>query len=172
MLHEEIYTIGRIAKTHGLDGTVSVVLQSDDVEIFDWELVFIEIHKKPTPFFIEEMQARGNDILLKFADYENIDQVAEFIGCSVAVPLDYKTEETEDELSQLVGYWVLDQTGAQIGQVEEIIYYPMNVLLQVRNADKELLIPANDNIVTRIDNEKKCLFCTLPDGLLELNDKE
>jgi 16S rRNA processing protein RimM len=51
---------------------------------------------------------------------------------------------------------------------EKIIDLPQQTIGQIKNGDKEILVPMIPEFIERIDREKKILFLNLPDGLVDL----
>ena len=41
-------------------------------------------------------------------------------------------------------------------------------MFEVEKGDKQLLIPINDEIITKVDRENKTIFVTTPEGLVDL----
>ncbi len=60
-----------------------------------------------------------------------------------------------------------EETGV-IGVITEILNLPGHFTAQVNYQGKEILIPVHENLIVRIDNEKKQVMLNLPLGLLTL----
>jgi len=56
-----------------------------------------------------------------------------------------------------------------LGQVTKVDCSTLNVLLAIKCGDEELLIPAHEELIDEIDDEKKTIKVNLPEGLLGLN---
>jgi 16S rRNA processing protein RimM len=48
----------------------------------------------------------------------------------------------------------------------------MNVLFIVVKDDEEILIPATEDFIVKIDSNEKCLYMKLPEGLLDTSFEE
>lgn len=162
--------LGRISKTHGFEGTVTIKLEKAFIgKIPEMESVFIEIEGKPVPFFIENSDYPGADILhVKFLWYDTFDKVAEFTGCRVFLTTGRK-KKTETDFRILRNYKVTDPGNTLIGTVSSVIENPGNILLAVTTPEgRELLLPFHENLIVSIDNRKKLIVMDLPEGLTDL----
>jgi 16S rRNA processing protein RimM len=73
------------------------------------------------------------------------------------------------QFSNLIGYSVIDQVHGPIGTIEAILEFPSHNILQIRNSDKtEILIPAIEAFVLKMDHEKKSLEMNTPEGLISV----
>jgi 16S rRNA processing protein RimM len=70
----------------------------------------------------------------------------------------------------LNGYTILSSDEQVIGTVAEIIKNPGQMLLNVATpAGKTILIPLHEDLIVRVDPEKRRIIMELPDGLIDLN---
>lgn len=163
--------LGRIAKVHGFEGSVSVRLEKNFIEnIPDMESVFLEIDGKPVPFFIQKSEYPGGDLLrIKFEGYNTADQVTGFTGCLIFLTAGEGTENS-DNVRAIVNYHIMLPDGTSIGTVREVVENPGQwLLIIVTSSGKELLVPFHDDLILSADKKKKIIVMDLPEGLLEIN---
>jgi 16S rRNA processing protein RimM len=163
--------LGRISKTHGFEGAVTVKLEKNLIEnVPEMESVFLEIEGKPVPFFIEESEYPGGDILrLKFDGYDTIDKVTEFMGCRVFLTTG-KINKSETDIRTFHNYKICLPDNSLVGTIREIIENPAQLLLEIISSDgKELLIPFHEDFILDIDHRKRIIKMELPEGLKDLN---
>lgn len=163
--------LGRITKVHGFEGAVSVRLEKDFIEnVPDMESVFLEIEGKPVPFFIQQADYPGAEILrLKFEGYDKIEQANEFTGCRVFLTTG-KKEKNRDTVSSFLNFRILAPDNSIIGTIREIIENPGQFLMMIITpAGKELMIPFHEDFIISVDRRRKKIFMELPEGLLEIN---
>jgi 16S rRNA processing protein RimM len=81
--------------------------------------------------------------------------------------------ELEDELSPhaLVGYRVYDETLGFIGEVNEVNDFSGNILLSVNYQGKEAMIPFNEDLIVRFDEDLHEIELRIPEGLFELDEE-
>lgn len=164
--------LGRISKTHGFEGAVTVKLDKGFIEkIPDMESVFLEIEGKPVPFFIEESEYPGGDILrLKFSGYNNIEKVNEFTGCRILL-----NSENEDSPGTAInynveGYKIFLPENTLLGTIRSVIENPGQLLLSVvTESGREILIPFHEHFILGIDKKRNIIKMNLPEGLTEIN---
>ncbi|GAB2492257.1 MAG: 16S rRNA processing protein RimM [Cytophagales bacterium] len=172
MNKEQCFQVGRIAKVHGLRGEVNVVLDVDYPEDYEGlEHLFIEQKGRLVPFFLEHFVIQpGGKALAKFEDLNSLEQVESLVGSEVFLPLAELPELEEDQYyyHELIGFEVFDETKGLIGPVQIIYDLETQDLLGVTHQGKEVLIPIQDGIITKVDKAAKKVYCQLPEGLLDI----
>ena len=166
--------IGTITKTHGIKGYVILRLDntsSDD--ILKMESVFIEIDGLPVPFFIKDYEEKASDTL--FLSLENIDSeesARELTGCKLYVSKINIRAKKEDNfiqnLTQLLGYTVIDKKLGELGKLEDIMDIDMNPLFKIVNQKQEILLPVQTEYISHIDKENNIIHVITPEGLISL----
>lgn len=166
---EEVYKIGRLGKTHGVNGEITFQFDDDIFDRVDGEYLILEIDGILVPFFMEEYRFKSDEVaLVKFEDIDTQNRAAELTGCEV-----YYTRTSPDpskggELSyaQLVGFDVIDNTtGKILGKIEYIDDQTENIMFELEDG---MLIPASEELIEDIDIEKQNISMNLPEGLLDL----
>jgi 16S rRNA processing protein RimM len=172
MNKEQCFQLGYVAKVHGLRGEVNVMLDVDYPEDYeDLKHLFLERKGRLIPYFLEHFVLQpGNKALAKFEDLNTIDQVQELVGSEVYLPLTELQELDEDQYyyHELIGFEVYDETSGLIGPIQIIYDLETQDLLGVIHQGKEVLIPIQDGIITKVDKAAKKVFCQLPEGLLDI----
>lgn len=59
-----------------------------------------------------------------------------------------------------------------LGEVVDVDTTTVNTLFVVKQEGEELLVPAQEEFILGIDQEKKLITVELPEGLLDLDDLE
>ncbi len=172
MNKDNCFQLGYIAKVHGLHGEVGVVLDVDYPEDYeDLKHIFIEQKSRLVPFFVEHFVLQfNNKVLVKFEDYDTVEEVAHLVGSGLFLPLTQLEALKEDQyyFHELIGFEVLDETLGPIGEVKVIYDLETQDLLGVDHKGKEVLIPIKDQIIQKVDKTAKKVYCQLPAGLLDI----
>jgi 16S rRNA processing protein RimM len=160
--------IGEIAKPHGVRGEVSVIPLTDLPERFSWlDKVYIG---EETPILVEVQSTRFHKgrPLLKFAGYNNRDDVEALRGHLLQVSEDQAIplEDGEYFLYQLIGLLVETKDGEQLGTLSEVIETGANNVFLVRNEREEFLIPDIPEVISEIDFENQKMIVDPLPGLL------
>ncbi len=167
---EEVYRIGRIGKPHGLRGEVSFLFDDDVFDTTDAEYLILETEGILVPFFMEEYRFHGNgSALVKFCDIDTVEQARELTGCDVFFPRNLSTEREELSWAQIIGFSLKDNnTGVVVGTIKDVDDTTMNILFEVETPDgQEVLVPANGNLITDVDESQQIIYYDMPEGLLE-----
>lgn len=168
---QDFVEVGKIVKTHGVNGEVIVELDNPAILEDTTEPVVLEIEGLRVPFFIEQAKAVSAQRARIQFDCTRTEQRAKtLVGCRVFVSPDL-LDDTDDEFSSpsaLVGFNVIDKQHGNIGAIQSIDNLNINPIMVV--GDKELLIPFHPEFVTKIDFRKKQVRVSIPEGLLNLNE--
>jgi 16S rRNA processing protein RimM len=169
---EDVYNIGRLGKPHGVKGETSFWFSDDVFDRLDADYLVLEIDGILVPFFIEEYRFRSDDLVfVKFEDIDTEDRARELTGCKVYFPREHsEADESHLTWSEIVGYQVIDaQSGAPLGTISRVDDATINTLFDVTTPDgDDLLIPANEELITDVDKKARTITMTIPEGLLDL----
>ena len=170
-----LHPLGKITKTHGYNGTV--VLVSDQTlndELEGLDELFVVIDGLQVPFPVEEltlMTDTSAHVKLEFVG--NQDEAVKLSGCEVYAAIIPCEREIEAGLEQWIGFAVHDAGYGKIGVIQEIEDYNGNMVMQVMNGHKEILISLYPELVVKVDNTAKVLYIAAPDGYFNNpDDKE
>lgn len=171
---DNCFYLGTILKLHGVHGGLVLKVEIDffDLLIDKMESIFIETDEQLVPFFISEIDYLNEDTaIVLFDDYTDEISAREFIGCKTYLPDELMPDETSarSDLTLIRGYMVIDSNFGEIGIVSDVLQYSYNYILQVMKGSNEILIPASEEIIDEINNEKRIIRVTTPDGLIEIN---
>lgn len=175
MRKEECFQLGRVSKTFSYGGEVIVVIDHNDPGHFKkLESVFVEIHNKLVPFFIEQISIdrSGPYARVKFEDINDAETAKTLIKKDLFLPLSLqpKNEDSQPAPEELTGYSVKDSSLGQLGKVISFIDHISNPILEVDGEKGHILIPFHEEFILEIDDEKQLIQVEIPEGLIGLND--
>jgi 16S rRNA processing protein RimM len=171
MQFEDCFEIGYILKPHGLNGAVTIQMDADDpMKYKGMESVIVKIGNNLVPFFISSLQINEGKGILHLEDVNTKEDAEELKSCSLLLPLDLlpKLDENQFYYHEVIGYKIVDHTKGGLGNIENIISGGKQDLIAMKYKDQEILIPVTDQIVIRADHEKKEVYVSLPEGLLDI----
>ncbi len=171
MKKEDCFYLGRVAKTHGLKGEVTIKLEVDDPSAYlEMKHFFLEINKVLTPFFVERITPNGDKFFVQVQDVKTIEQAQNLVGKSVYLPMEMlpKLSGKHFYFHEIVGFMVVDTEKGELGPVTEVLEYPTQAILQVKKGKKEILIPIIDEVIQNVDRDKRILTITAPEGLIDM----
>lgn len=178
---DQLIEVGYITKLHGLKGEMQARITDsviDDVEhcpylVCEMDGIFV-------PFFLENFKFRSTEsALLKFDDIDTAEKAEPFCGmklyfdrkCFTPEEMEQYDQEAEEELG-LIGYQIIDKSLGTVGEIVDINDLTENVLFIVDHDGEEIMIPAADDLILEIDDEKETILMDLPQGLVNMEEAE
>lgn len=162
--------VGRIAKTHGLKGEVSVVMYTEaslDVLVgLDAWLVPPPASVRATRILSVRMGPKGP--LFSLEGVDTIDVASTLTGRELLVSTDALPEDwaEEDEEPTVLGWQVVDVERGVLGEVVELIETGANDVWTVEGPFGEVLIPVIDDVVVDVEADRELITVRLLPGLL------
>lgn len=168
---EKYFRVGVIANTHGIRGEVKVYPTTDDINrfkklkkcILDTGKEFIDLNVESVKFF-------KNMVILKFKEYNNINDIECYKGKDILVSRDnaVKLEKGEYYIADILGAKVILEDGSEFGVLEDVMQTGANDVYVVKTLDnKEVLLPKIDECVKKLDIENKIVTVHIMKGLLD-----
>lgn len=170
MLQKDCYQLGKITKPFGFKGQVIFFLDVDTPEDYaTLDSVFVEVKGVLIPYFIKEISINGNKATVTFEDLSPAEAQA-LVGCNLYLPLDLLPKLTGNKFyyHEIIGWNVVDSEKGDIGTIKSVIDFPAQPLFQIFKNDTEILIPIIDPVIKKVDRDKKTIFITAPNGLIDL----
>jgi 16S rRNA processing protein RimM len=168
----DCFHLGHVAKLHGFKGEVSLFLDvttpSDYAKI---ESIYIDINDQLTPFFIESFILKNHPFaLVKFEGVNNETDAKIIDHKDLYLPATFLKQLSGTNFydHEVVGFKCIDINYGEVGIIEGVIDLSINPLLQIKNGEKEVLVPLIKNLVIKVDRENKELHISAPTGLIEL----
>lgn len=169
---EPYLRVGVIASTHGLKGEVKVFPTTDDPKRFrKLKKVILDTKKEQKPLTITQVRYFKNQVILKFQEFQDINEIEKYRGCDLlvsredAVPLG----ENENFITDLIGMEVETEEGEPLGQLTDVLQTGANDVYVVETKEgKELLLPAIPSCILQVDVEEQRMKVHLLEGLLDL----
>ncbi|MDC2158994.1 ribosome maturation factor RimM [Bacteroides thetaiotaomicron] len=173
---EEVYKIGLFNKPHGIHGELQFTFTDDIFDRVDCDYLICLLDGIFVPFFIEEYRFRSDSTaLVKLEGIDTAERARMFTNVDVYFPVKHAEEAEDGELSWnfFVGFRMEDVRHGELGEVVEVDTTTVNTLFVVEQEDgEELLVPAQEEFIVEINQEKKLITVELPEGLLNLEDLE
>lgn len=169
---EDVYKIGVLGKPHGVKGEIQFRFTDDVFDQCDSDYLILDMEGILVPFFMEEYRFRSDEVaLMKFCDIDSEQRAREFTGIEVYFPRAIAEENKEDlSWAKIIGFTLLDsKTQKVVGEIMSVDETTINLLFDVKTQNgEEILIPANEELITNVDAEQRNIEVDIPNGLLEL----
>jgi 16S rRNA processing protein RimM len=159
--------IGRVAKTHGLNGEISVIV-TDGLPVD--RLVGIEVWLVPPPRALRTTRITGvrpgpKGPLFALADIADIGLAEQVRGCTLLARAADVPEAVEE--FDPVGLAVVDSVRGAIGTVTDVIVTGANDVWVVEGRFGEVLLPVIADVVQEVDEDAMTARVVLLPGLIE-----
>ena len=171
MTKDTCFYVGKIVKTHGLKGEVTLRIDNEQFdEIEELNYFLLDINDKLIPYFVENITFHSNKSFVLFQDLKTLEAANQLVGISAYLPLDLLPEKEGNDFysHEVVDFLVIDEEKGELGKVQEIIEYPTQSLIQIVINGKEVLIPIHDDIIQDVNREEKKIYIKAPNGLIDM----
>ena len=171
MLKKDCFQLGSITKKHGFKGEVIFHLDTDRPEAYqNLESVLIDINGELVPFFIEKSLLQGNKLRVQLEGITHEDQTPHLIGRELFLPLSFlpPLEDSQFYFHEIIGFTAQDEKLGVLGQITDVLDQSVQSLFVIQNSDKEILVPAIDPFIVKIDKAQKIMYLQTPEGLIDL----
>ncbi|HET6351156.1 MAG TPA: ribosome maturation factor RimM [Coriobacteriia bacterium] len=171
MASEPFTTVGRIVKTHGLKGEVSVV--TDYGASLDLLVGLPAWLVPPVPSLrqtaITGVRPGPKGPIASLAGVDSIDVARQLQNRTILVETNSLPEDfdAQEEFDDVVGYELIDAKRGSVGTITEVLITGANDVWIVHGPFGEVLVPVIDDVVVEIDDETQTIDVELLDGLIE-----
>ena len=167
----EVLRIGKLLKPHGVNGEMVLTVPESLVWSDDLDCLVCCMDGILVPFFLESLREKSADsLLVKFEGYDTVESVSRFIGVTVYMPCKYVVDDESGQLvwESFIDWKVTDEESGPLGTIHAVDDSTPNILFLVKDGEREHIIPANEDWITRVDKKKCVITYKLPQGLVEL----
>ena len=164
-------TIGKIERPFGIKGEVKVRSLSDVPGRFD-HLASVSVlgtTGQVSERTVTHVRRTGSTYILQFDGITTPEEAGTLRGGLIQVPrLECRGSEADTLYEcDLIGLTVQDEAGSELGQIETIWELPAHQVLVVKQAEREVLIPAAREFVKAVDLKQRRMTVHVVEGLVE-----
>ena len=168
---DEVFKIGIFNKPHGVKGEISFTFTDDIFDRVECEYLVCLLDGIFVPFFIEEYRFRSDTTaLVKLEGVDTSEKARMFTNVEVYFPKKYVGEEEDSDdiptWNYFIGFKVEDVNHGELGEIVAVDDSTMNVLFAIEKDGEELLLPAHEEFIIKLDKKKRLLTVEVPDGLI------
>ena len=165
---DKLVKIGKIAKPHGVRGTLKVLPLTDDKTRYNkLKKIYIQTRHGIKEFDILAVRYKDKFVLLDLVGIETMTEAEGYIGNYIAIekkdrmPLDENTYYIED----LIGLNVYEEE-TYLGKLTDVMQPGSNDVYIITLEDgKELLLPAIKSAILEVDIDLGLMKVNVPEGL-------
>ncbi|REG89721.1 ribosome maturation factor RimM [Winogradskyella sediminis] len=172
MKKEDCFYLGKIVSKYSFKGELLAKLDTDEPDLYDnLDAVFLDLRGNLVPFFIETSQLHKSDLLrIKFEDVDNEADADALIKTELYLPLEMlpKLEGDKFYFHEVIGFKIKDLNFGEVGIIKGINDSTAQALFEVDRNGIEILIPMNDEFITKVDRANHTIEVSTPEGLIDL----
>lgn len=169
---EDLLRVGVITQTHGIRGEVKVFPTTDDPARFKkLKDCIIKTRRGQVQVTVSQVKFFKQYVILKFKEYDNINDILDFVKCDLLVTRENAVECEPGEyfICDLIGMDVVTDEGKALGKLTDVYETGANNVYEVTTADnRQVLIPVIDQCILAHDMEKRIITVHLLPGLLDI----
>ena len=167
---EQYLQVGIISSTHGVHGEVKVFPTTDDVKRFKKlkDVLLALPNGEKLPLTIEQVKFFKQFVILKFKDFDSINDIEKYRGRSLYVTRENAVKLAKDEyfIADLIGLDVVDENDIRIGELKDVMETGANDVYVITKPDgSELLLPAIRQCVLEVQVEEGFMRVHVLEGL-------
>lgn len=172
MRKEDCFYLGKVVSKYSFKGEVLVKLDTDEPDIYEnMESVFVSLGNNLVPFFIDRCRLHKSNLLrIDFEEVKDEPTADKIIGAELYLPLAMLPPLSGNKFyfHEVIGFTLMDEVHGDIGIIKSINDSASQDLFEVEKEGKELLIPINDDIITKVDRKNRTIHVKTPEGLVDL----
>jgi len=164
--------VGKIIGTHGVKGLLKVHSYSGNIESLrsSHDVTIKSREGTVRHFGLKSVVPHAGKFMIGLKDLDDINLVQPLVGSEICL-LRSQLPETEDDeyyWCDLIGLEVATVDGIELGTLTDIFETGSSDIYVVRGAEREYLIPAIADVISRIDLKEGRILVTPLEGLLDL----
>ncbi len=170
MEEPRLIPVGRVVKTHGVRGALKVYPYGETLGVLEAgeKLWLLDAGgKAQRQITLANIREGGKAMIALFEEISEMDQARDLAGKELFVTEDRLAPLSEGEYYhyQLIGLSVQTRDGRDLGTVRAILETGSNDVYVVQGGEKEILVPALEDVICEIDIEARKITVDLPEGL-------
>lgn len=170
--YDEVISSGSVLRSHGVDGEIVIPVATELLESSEMHFIVLEMDGILVPFFIESFRRRGAESsIVKLEGIDTPERAENLRGRKLwLLKSDLVQSGAEDFISPdiLIGMAAEDSSLGYIGEIADVDDSTPNILLLVRNGEREYIIPASSELIGNVDIRSGTVLFSLPEGLLDI----
>lgn len=172
MQKKDCFYLGTIVRKHSFKGEVIIKLDTDEPELYEhMDALFVGLGNSLVPFFIERSSfQKAEQLRVKFEDVNTEQEADAILKSDVYLPLELLPKLTGNQFyfHEVIGFKVVDTRHGEVGIIEGINDHSAQVLFEIKNGDRHILIPLIDDFIKKVDRKNKTILVETPEGLIEM----
>ena len=163
-----LVAVGKVIKAHGVRGALKVLPYGDTLSGMEaGEKLFSILNGEQGELTLASLQSQRRVWIARFEEIANREQAEALTGKEIFIDRDRlpKLESGEYYHFQLIGLLVVTKEGRRLGILRAVLETGGNDVYVVEDDGKELLVPAIEDVIAKVDLQSGKIVVDLPEGL-------
>ncbi len=156
---DELIRIGKLGKTHGLDGALRLYSLSDVPNRFErlQEVLWVSPKGDRKRLRVVDIRPAERFFLVRFQDFDTPEKARNLINGHLAVPKSERGTLPPGRyfIDDIIGIQVVDDQGQLLGKVTEVWQPGPHDIFEIHGPLGELMVPVIDEAIRSIDVAQK-----------------
>ena len=160
--------IAKISSLYGLHGAVKLTPLSRYFEDYINYKHFMMGSSRSDlkEIVLDEIMGFGKKRIFKFNGFNSLNDAKNIKG-KILYKKVSKNEKINLVSKDILGWDVIDNFGEKVGTLINVMWLPSNDVYIIKNGDREYLIPVIEEIIKKVDYDKKEININPIDGLID-----
>jgi 16S rRNA processing protein RimM len=170
---KELIAIGRVLKSVGVRGEVSIGSFTEDLQRFTkLETVYIGDSHQTRELKVEGVRLMDRGPVVKLRGSDTPEDASKFRGQYVFVEEQESVSPRDGSyfVHDIIGSSVRTVNGDEVGKVIDVLKLPAHDAWVIEQNGNEILLPATKQVVRQVDVGRKQIVIEMPKGLLDDED--
>ena len=160
--------IAKISSLYGLNGAVKLTPLSRYFEDYiNYKYFMLGSSRSNLEEVVLDMiTGSGKKRVFKFSGFKSVIDAKNIKGKTL-----YKKVSKDEKINliseDLLGWDIIDNLGGKVGTLINVMWLPNNDVYIIKNGDNEYLIPVIEEIIKKVDYDKKEIIISPIDGLID-----
>ena len=172
MQKKDCFYLGKIVRKYSFRGEVIIKLDTDQPQLYaKITHVLADLGSNLIPFKIEKsLLQKGNQLRVKIEGISSEEQAEAILKTELYLPLDQLPKLTGNKFyfHEVIGFNMVDLNYGPVGKITGINDHSPQALFEVKQGEKEILIPLIDQFIKKVDRQTKTIQVETPEGLIEM----
>jgi 16S rRNA processing protein RimM len=170
MASAELMEIGEVVKPQGLRGRMkarSYIVSGGVLQQLDRVFIRCSEDDSPVLFKLRYIQLKKDVIFLEVDGIEDWNGAVKLVGSQILIPSEQLEALPAGEYywHDLIGLNVLSEEGCFLGRIETIFPTGSNDVYVCSGGEREILLPAIEEVIRKIDTDQGVMIVRLLEGL-------
>jgi 16S rRNA processing protein RimM len=169
---QDLVHVGVVVRARGVAGELEVEPSGATVEgLGEGARLFLKKGESAPPelFLLGALRKLGARLGLKLQGVDTPERARTLSGASIMIESEALPRLPEGQYYhyEIIGMTVVDAEGVELGAIVEVLETGGADVYVVRDGERELLLPATDQVVLRVDLDAGRMTVSMPPGLIE-----